>query len=241
MITKFYGKYPQKDLEIEEKKEIIHYISNMNKLKAGKNNVKKYDFKDFFGSMQILLFYLTEKSVMDIKEKIVDIITKAPRYLKLTNDCINFFKNEGKNFCLNKIMNLFFYFEHLCFEDLAETLQPEYKALISEDIKNKIIEKLIKKKKQNDIIPNKNLGSATRRLISRYLAGKVAVTDVEENRDLAFELSRPELWEEKIGNLEDLMDLINDKILEFKLTVGQAYEFYNIIGEDDRNTLNINK
>ena len=30
------------------------------------------------------------------------------------------------------------------------------------------------------------------------------------------------------------------KVNEFKLTVGQAYDFYNIIGDDDRNTLNIN-
>ena len=57
-----------------------------------------------------------------------------------------FFNNEGKNFTLNKIMNLFCFLEHLCFNDLDETLQEEYKALIPEDIKNKITEKLIKKK-----------------------------------------------------------------------------------------------
>ena len=89
------------------------------------------------------------------------------------------------------------------------------------------------------MIPIKDLGAATRRLISRYLAGKLEVTDIKEDRDLSFELSREELWEEKIGKLEDLMELVSGKIYEFKLTVGQAYEFYNIIGDEDRNTLKI--
>ena len=35
------------------------------------------------------------------------------------------------------------------------------------------------------------------------------------------------------------MELVSGKIYEFKLTVGQAYEFYNIIGDEDRNTLKI--
>ena len=137
-------------------------------------------------------------------------------------------------------MNLFFYFEHLCFEDLAETLQPEYKAKIPEDTKTLIIEKLLKQKFPKDIITVKSLGAATRRLISRYLVGKIQVTDINEKRDLSQYLSKEEFWEEKIGQLENLMDLVIDKIYEFKLTIGQAYEFYNIIGEEERNSLNIN-
>ena len=241
MITKFYGKYKQKDLTDEEKQIVYEYISNMNKNKSAKANQKrKYDFKYFFGSMQILLFYLTEKGVMNENEKIVNIIKNAPGYLKLSNDCKSFFYNEGNNFSLNQLMNLFFFFEHLCFEDLAETLQPEYRQPIDAKLKEKIIEKLIKKKDEFNLIPNKDLGAATRRLISRYLAGKLQVTDITENRDLSYELTRAELWEEKIGQLEDLIEQITGRIFEFKLTVGQAYEFYNIIGDEDRNALKLN-
>ena len=241
MITKFYGKYRQKDLTDEEKQIVYEYISNMNKNKSAKANQKrKYDFKYFFGSMQILLFYLTEKGVMNENEKIVNIIKNAPGYLKLSNDCKSFFYNEGNNFSLNQLMNLFFFFEHLCFEDLAETLQPEYRQPIDAKLKEKIIEKLIKKKDEFNLIPNKDLGAATRRLISRYLAGKLQVTDITENRDLSYELTRAELWEEKIGQLEDLIEQVTGRIFEFKLTVGQAYEFYNIIGDEDRNSLKFN-
>ena len=137
-------------------------------------------------------------------------------------------------------MNLFFFFEHLCFDDLVENLQPEYKAKISEETKKFIIEKLLKQKNPDDIITVKSLGAATRRLISRYLVGKIQVTDINEDRDLSLYLSKEEFWEEKIGKLENLMDLVIDKIYEFKLKVGQAYEFYNIIGEEHRNSLNIN-
>ena len=239
MITKFYGKYKQKDLNNEEKQIVFEYISNMNKnISAKANQKRKYDFKEFFGSLQILLFYLTEKGVINEEEKIVNVIKHAPGYLKLSNDCKSFFYNDGKQFSLNQLMNLFFFFEHLCFEDLAETLQPEYKQVIEDDLKKKIIEKLVNKK--DLVISVKDLGAATRRFISRYLAGKLQVTDIKEDRDLSFELTREELWEEKIGKLEDLMDIITDMIYEFKLKVGQAYEFYNIIGDEDRRALNFN-
>ena len=155
----------------------------------------------------------------------------------MLHDCKNFFNKEGKEYNLKKIMNLFFFFEHLCFEDLAETLQPEYKAPIPEDIKGKIIDRFIKQKKEDDKIPVKYFGASTRRLISRYLAGKLQVTDIKEDRDLAGELTRIELWEERYGKLEDLEDIIYGKFKDFKLTVGQAYEFYNIIGQDDRKTI----
>ena len=237
MISNFYDKYPQTDLNKEEKQEIINYISNMNKNKAKGN---KYDFKNFFGSLQILLFYLTEKGIMDSKEKIINVINNAPEYLKLSDDFKNFFDNEGSNLALNNLMNLFFFFEHLCFEDLEETLQPEYKAKISDNVKDKIIQKLVNQKNENDKIQTKDLAAATRRYISRYLAGKRETTDYDEKRGLTRELDRIELWEEKIGKYDDLTDLIIAKIYEFNLNIGQAYEFYNIIGEEDKNSLKIN-
>ena len=237
MISNFYEKYPQKDLNNEEKQKIINYISYMNRNTSDKN---KYDFKDFFVSLQILLFYLTEKGIMDQNEKIINIIKDAPDYLKLSLDCKNFFFNEGAYITINKLMNLFFFFEHLCFEDLVETLQPEYKALIPEDLKSKIIERLLKQENKKDLINNKNLAAATRRLISRYLAGNLQVTDYKESNDFPYYLDRSELWEEKIGKLNNLMDLINRKMEGLNLTLGQAYEFYKIIGEEDRNAIKIN-
>ena len=219
-----------------EKQEIIDYIKYMNKNKATKN---KYDFKNFFASLQLLLFYLTEKGVMNVTEKISNVIKDAPGYLKLSDDCKNFFYKEGENFTLIKLMNLFFFFEHLCFEDFAETLQPEYKKPIPEDLKTKIVEKLLKQKDEFNPISTQDLAAATRRMISRYLSGNLQVTDFKEDNSLAGQIWRMELWEEKIGKLDDLMILVFDKMKGLNVTLGQAYEFYKIIGEEDRNALNV--
>ena len=241
MLTKLYRKYKQINLDQKEKEIIYDYISNNKNKPANGDDNKKCDFKDFFFSMQMLIFYLTEKNEMKEEETINNIIKDSPSYLKLSNECIKFFGNEGKNFTLNKIMNLFCFFEHLCFNDLIETLQEKYKALIPEDIKNKIIEKLLKKSEPKDIISIKSLGTAVRRFISRYLAGKIEKADIKEDRPLIYDLIGEEFWEENIRQLDNLEDLLNQKLNEFQLTVGQAYEFYKIIGDEDRNTLNFNK
>ena len=55
------------------------------------------------------------------------------------------------------MINLFFFFEHLCFKDLSKNFLQEYKLSISEDIKLKIVEQLLKKKEPNDIINVKDL------------------------------------------------------------------------------------
>ena len=236
MLSKFYLKYPQKDLNEEEKEIIVKYINKMNNENLGYKK-EKYDFKEFFGSIQLLIFYLTQKGVMKEEEKINNIINSAPGYFKLSEDCKNFFDNEGQDISVQKIMNLFFFFEHLCFEDLVDTLQDEYKKEIPEDLKVSITNKLLKDKDPQAKITIKDLGAATRRLISRYLAGKMEVTDVKEDRDLAYDLTRIDLWEEKIANLEDLDDIIINLLFEFKLKIGQAYAFYNLIGEEDRNSI----
>ena len=76
-----------------------------------------------------------------------------------------------------------------------------------------------------------------RRLISRYLTGEMQTTDINENLELVSQLYRTDLWEEKLGKLDDLEELITEKIKQFKLTVGQAFNFYEIIGEEDRNSI----
>ena len=98
--------------------------------------------------MQILIYYLTEKNIIKENETIINVIYDTPYYLKFSYDFYKFLINEGKNFTLNNIVDLFCFFEQLCFNDLVKTLQNEYRALVPEDMKNKIIEKLIKTKTQ---------------------------------------------------------------------------------------------
>jgi len=45
----------------------------------------------------------------------------------------------------------------------------------------------------------KDLGAAVRRFISRYLAGTMQELEIKEDRLLYEELSREDLWDEKIS------------------------------------------
>ena len=224
IISQFYFQYPQICLDIKEKKQIINYISNMNK----KN--KSYNFQNFFSSLKKILYYLAKKIFVKKDETIFNIIKTHSENLELSNDCENFFNNEGKDLTLNKMMNIFNIFEHLCFKELSDNLSPEYKMKISKELKDKIVKNLLNKK--NDKITVKDLAASTRRLISRYLTSKIS--DIDEKRDLVFELNREELWEENIKKLDDFEELLMEKMKDIKLVVGQAYEFYNLIGDEDK-------
>ena len=226
----FYEKYPQKDLNKDEKKIIMNYINVI----ILENNY--YDFKGFFGSLQLLIFYLINNDVKK-DEKISNIINSASPYLKITNDCLNFFNHEGNQFTLDYLMNIFFFIEYLCFNDLIESLQPEYKMEISGEVSKKIREELILDKnpfKKYIGYSLSNLAAAVRRFISRYLVGNRQVIDIDEKMDLVFNLSRADLWAEKIGKLNNLEDLLSNQLNEFGLKVGQAFAFYQIIAEEDK-------
>ena len=238
LIFKFNEKYPQVDLDEKEKEEVVNYIKIMNKNNKEKNN-KPYDFKNFFGSLQILLHHLVKESEIKNVETLLSIVKSNLGNLRLSDDFINFINNEGKNINLNKIFSLYAIFEHLLYKNLFDTLQPDLKVQIPEETKNKIIEKLLKNKNPNDLVPVNELAAATRKLISRYLAGSHQAVDINENAELSLYITQKYLWDEKLRNSDDLMDSIYLKLKEFNLKISQAYEFYNIIGEEDRNALNI--
>ena len=130
-------------------------------------------------------------------------------------------------------MNIFFFIEHLVFKDLIETLNLEYKRPINEELTIKIKQKLLGPENKNEGFTVSQLSAAVRRYISRYIAGNRQATDIDEKLDLTVQLERKDLWEEKIGKLENLDNILKSKIGEFKLTVGQAYEFYKIIESQD--------
>ena len=224
-LSLFYLKYPQKDLTEDEKLVIINYLE---KQKQKKDN----DLKSFFGSMQLIIFYLAT-SLCKNDEKIINIIDNSSQYLKVSNVCYNFFEKEGKEFTLEKLMNIFSFIEYMCFKELSDTLQQEYKKEIPKDLQEKIKQKLLGPNAKYEVYSISQLASAVRRYISRYLAGKRQTVDIDDKRDLAFDLSRIDLWDEKIGKLDNLEDIIVSQLSEFKLTVGQAYEFYKLIAHED--------
>ena len=131
-------------------------------------------------------------------------------------------------------------FEHLCYKDFIENLQIEYKKEISNEEKNKIINKLINNGKDNFILYSlKDFAAAIRRFISRYLVGNEQSIDLDENIKLENHLLREDLWPENIRQSENLEEIIKMQIKEFKLTISQAFSLYEIIGNEDKKMLEI--
>ena len=59
--------------------------------------------------------------------------------------------------------------------------------------------------------------------------------------ELVSQLYRTDLWEEKFLKLDNLNQLIKEKIGQFNFNVSQALRLYEIIGEEDRNSILITK
>ena len=186
--------------------------------------------------MQLIIFYLINNNFKE-DEKTSNIISEAPDYLDIDKDCLNFFNGVGKEFKANQIMNIFFYIEHLCFDTLIENIRIEYKKPIEKSVVDEIKKKLINESQPEDKISLNDLAAALRRFISRYLVGNKEVIDVNENIPLDFQLGRIDLWGEKYGNLDNLIELVSEKIKDFNLKVCHALEFYNIIGAEDKSLL----
>ena len=227
-LSVFYLKYPQKDLNDEEKKYIIDYIEQQ-------RSKKNYDFKPILGSMQLIIFYLTN-NLYKKDEKIINILSNTRKYLKIEDNCYKLFENEGKNLSLEKLMNVYFFIEHICFRDLVNTLDVSYKKDIEKPLKEEIKSKLYGHKK-NEIYTVSQLAAALRRFISRYLVGERQSFDIDEKSNLTDHLSRIDLWEENIGKLDDLNVILSLELDEFKLKVGQAYNFYQLLADSDLNPI----
>ena len=235
ILLSFYLKYNQKDFIISEKQIIINYI----KKRKEKINIE-FNYREVLSSLQILIFYLTEEIIVNEDEKIYKILDINGINLHISNEFKDFFFNEGKEFTIDKLMEIYNIFEHLCYKDFIENLQIEYKKEISNEEKNKIINKLINNGKDNFILYSlKDFAAAIRRFISRYLVGNEQSIDLDENIKLENHLLREDLWPENIRQSENLEEIIKMQIKEFKLTISQAFSLYEIIGNEDKKMLEI--
>ena len=128
-------------------------------------------------------------------------------------------------------MNIYLFFEHLCFDNLCKDLDEKFKDQINqEDIS--LIENKIKDFKLID-----DLSKALRRYISRYLVGIKKETGLENN-NLFLELEiNSDLWGIKSGNMNEIKEFLDDKCKDIVITVSKSFEFYNLIGNKDKQSI----
>lgn len=223
ILIEFNMKYSQNEINSDEKNIIMKYIKE--KLNANKNIIKEY-----FALFQMLIIDLTTKKIININTPLIPIIKTLSLKYEFNPNLIEFITNNEKIFTIDKIMNIYTIFEHLCFNDLLLLLKDEYKKEIDENKKDDIIKKF----NSNNIYSKKDLASAVRRLISRYLVGTGDLNDIRKENDLCFELSRADLWNKNIRIIDDLDIKIKEHIGNFELKVEEALSFYELIGNEDK-------
>jgi len=243
VLSIYNTKYPARELTNEEKQSLFEFIS--------KNKNNQEIIKNFLSSCQILIDYI-QKENFNKNHSLFKIIQDLPDYIELDDKFKNFFRqrisimsslsnnnenNENENrFSVNSLINIFLYFEHLCWEETKNNLNEQYKAEIVKEKADEINEFFKNYNKDNDkLIKKEYLAAAIRRFISRYLSGKRADVDINETQDLIVQLSRNDLWK---LNLTDDQDRFNSDLfqLSFGLKVNQAYEYYELLGGDKLDT-----
>ena len=232
-LIKFGKIYGEKDLTEKERKEIFLYSNE------GYNN---YD--NLYDSFILLVNYLNNNIIGKKDTKIIDVINKFKnKYINFNNQFIDFFNSNGKDITIEKLLSSFLYMEHLCFEHLKENINEKFKFTYDKSQKDEI-NKYFNTEHKDNIITKKEISTAVRRFIVRYLLNdnKKEISN-DPNLSLYVCLERKYLWNNKIfSQVEDgFNELIKKYLGNFKLDVKHALEFYNVIGEEERKFMNEEK
>jgi len=225
-LIKFGKIYGEKELTEEERKKIFIY-----------SNKEFNNFDILYDSFIMLVNHLNNDISVKKETKIIDVINKLKqKYFNFHNQFINYFTYDGKDITVEKLLNSFLYMEHICFGRLKDKIDIKFKDSYDKGQKEEIKNYFNSKDKDN-IIKKKEISTAVRRFITRYLINDEKKESIDANLSLYICLGRKYLWNNKIFSLigENLNDLIKQYLgnFSFPLEIKHALEFYNIIGEEE--------
>ena len=227
-LIKFAEKYGEKDLTEDERKKIFIY--------SNKDETFNY-FKVFYDSFILLVNYLNNNTLGTKETKIIDFINQAQKkYINFSDHFINFFNEEGKEIVLEKLLSSFLYIELLCYEHLNNNIDAKFKSSFDKGQKEEI-KNYFNLKHKDKIITKKEIASAVRRFIMRYLLNNDREENNDPNLNLYVCLERKYLWNNKIFSFvgNNFNDLIKKYLgnLSFELKVKHSFEFYKLVGEEE--------
>ena len=238
VLVNYELKYPSKDLNNEEKKILKDFI------KKNKNN--REIMKSLLSSCQLLIDFIQKENfneqtlLWDIIENLPSYIIINPKFKEFFEENTNDYIMDKKYFRVNGLLNIFNLIEHCCWKETKENINEQYKEKIEQNKKDEIL-KFFKNynKNENNLITQKDLASALRKFISRYLSGKRGDTDINETQDLIGQIVRNDLWNAKIINDEEQFQT-GIYSLTFGLKVSQAYDYYELLKGDSIDVLELN-
>jgi len=227
LLIIFGKKYGQKELNDEDKKKILIY------------STKEYNNFDIIFESFILFVNHLNNNYIKKDTKIIDFISEAKKkYIHFPEQFTNYFKEEGKDIVIEKLLNSILYMEHICFGHLKNKIDNRFKIGLNKGQKEEIINYFDKSHNDN-ILTKKEISSAVRRFITRYLLNDNKKENIDPNLNLYLCLERKFLWSNGIfSKIENnFNDLIKRYIgnFSFPLEVKHSFDFYNIIGEEEDN------
>ena len=234
ILIVFEEKYKQITLSLEKKQLIYDFVKE-------NYNGQTEELTKILFSIQLLIYYLIQVR-QDEKEEIRVILDELPEYVNLSKECKAFLQNQKLKIKFEEIIDVYSFFEFLCYKPIINNLQVQYKEPIDPEVGKQIL-KLFDENKFN-IITKENLASACRKFISRYLTSSRKDADIDEKKDLKGQISRFELWPKEIPDkeqefynelnyLNNLKDPKNEQNKIF-ISIGQCFELYNLIGCDEK-------
>ena len=219
ILTNFNEKYTPKELTQKEK-NILHYFIN---------NFAKDEYKNFLFCIQILINYIQNAGKPE-ETPIYQIILNIPDHINVDENIKNLFITN-KEFTTDKLVRIFEFFEHLCWNQITDNLLDEFKKPLNED-KIKLIEDYFKNNNDDkNNIKKIELAGAIRKFISRYLAGKRSQSEIAEDKMLFDYLIRVDLWVRNIDDPKFEKEFF--ELSKFKITVGEGKDFYEKLGGDN--------
>ena len=126
ILTNFNEKYPPKDLTKNEKGILYNFVKNF----------AQDEYRNFLFSIQILINYI-QNSGKPGETPIFEVFSNIPMHLNIDENIRDIF-NLNKNLKIDKLVRIFEFFEHLCWEQIKEYLLDEYLKPLQEN-KNKEI------------------------------------------------------------------------------------------------------
>ena len=233
LITIFNDKYDIKELTKNEMNIIIEYIKSI-------KNKSEQKILDFWSSLQLLIDIILENNYNGeiLISKIIRDNNKKESLI-LLNDLFNNSKitekNKGTLFKVNSLMSVFNIFELICWEKIKENLIDNYLKEINDNMMQ-VIDIFFNDDNNKNIITRKDLSTAIRRFVSRYLLGRRSEKEIDKNSNLIDNLYKKELWNKKdiVDNkqFEKELNLLFNIKNKSMISIGQATKLQEYLGDE---------
>ena len=230
ILASFTNKYNPRELEESEKMAL-------NDLLEANNNSRFYN--EVFSSLQILMNEIIKENYNQ-SYLIYKIIESKPNYIMLNEKLVDFFRRQFEYYCdtqfnffsVNSLLEIFNYFEALCWKEMEKNIPIDYMQELPENIQKEVIS-YFETNKNEKIINKDNFTSAIRKLISRSISGTRQEMEIKNDAELKYYIIREDLWSKKTIETDGFENEIDD-IFKSKILVGQATELYKLL---DGNTI----